>query len=948
MLNPTEPKNRFHSSAATKPAAAATATAAAVSTAATAARSLNSLLCRLMVLVLLCGPVGNAFRGSDRFDKGWCPSYCAELNEASSNDVHPCSGRYVFVIAAGRSGSTTVLNMLNSLPGLSMSGENSGALKDLVQYWNHSVVEAMNHDGTRRVKNMHATIESNFDPELRPPAMRTGPWMHNDIQSLRALPKLQELYRLTTGLGLAPTANDGGGAFEYAVGSKVLGHRLGNVFDTVMLASKLFPCSKFVWSVRRSHDEWYESLTKLKFGIEESEAKVLMHEMDAMHQQLPKKQSLWLELETFSGEANASTVTFNKLANFLKFPAEECRFANVMHSNRGRDGYGAANKLPEVLGSRQECTAKLKTQLALNSNYFRAGEVGVDGAPAVGTRRPLDWRCAPTCRNYYADHSNGDGTRRDLSELSALFRWKELCVKVPGFKRGPVEPYVYLYRILPQVDTVVHTPLTQYWRAYRRRQKTMRIPKVDVETEAMLKDQRYNALVWGAIEAAGHADPWRAPCEIESTPRTLLPTLDPPIAHLKDMTLITIEPLYKIKGPQLCTKHAIDCSAACWAKHGSISGPAPNVDCLRCQEALFTPPKTIEMCFLVHRSPRSLAVPYPTNFVPSNDRDTMMHILAVSKRKSRPELMTYASSDHGTFSQFRATLRKQCAQSNECTHYDCTSTVACKGKRCSICATPMVARRHLRAKFSLQPPGDSPTRQSMFDTLIQGCIPVFFSTCAQPDLLYETMYAPFLPVHARTSFGAGSWAVVLDARKVIADPLYVEKSLIEIAAADQGNLLRRMQKMIKAVIPRLLYPQQHANTTVECISTYKYAHYIYFDELVKRGITTLDKLKESTDFWAAAYFRHRSLRESSGGNATSGLPDAVVVDTIVKSGCIELNTTTIVPEDAAPTSPSNGTNGTKPGQSKVRKKPKYRSYRHKMQVLNARAMEEKMLQAIAP
>lgn len=64
--------------------------------------------------------------------------------------------------------------------------------------------------------------------------------------------------------------------------------------------------------------------------------------------------------------------------------------------------------------------------------------------------------------------------------------------------------------------------------------------------EAKLKDQKYAALVWRGIESTGHGNSYFAPCEIDSSPHMLLPTLEPPIAHLERMTLISIEPLYKI------------------------------------------------------------------------------------------------------------------------------------------------------------------------------------------------------------------------------------------------------------------------------------------------------------------------------------------------------------------------------------------------------------------
>ncbi|PQQ04785.1 hypothetical protein Pyn_11195 [Prunus yedoensis var. nudiflora] len=35
-------------------------------------------------------------------------------------------------------------------------------------------------------------------------------------------------------------------------------------------------------------------------------------------------------------------------------------------------------------------------------------------------------------------------------------------------------------------------------------------------------------------------------------------------------------------------------------------------------------------------------------------------------------------------------------------------------------------RPMLQASFCLQPPGDTPTRRSTFDSIVAGCIPVFF------------------------------------------------------------------------------------------------------------------------------------------------------------------------------------------------------------------------------
>jgi hypothetical protein len=66
-------------------------------------------------------------------DPSWCnckDHSCTTHDEEEGCDL--CSQKYVFVLAAGgRTGSTSLLEGLNALPGVSLSGENFGVLEDL-------------------------------------------------------------------------------------------------------------------------------------------------------------------------------------------------------------------------------------------------------------------------------------------------------------------------------------------------------------------------------------------------------------------------------------------------------------------------------------------------------------------------------------------------------------------------------------------------------------------------------------------------------------------------------------------------------------------------------------------------------------------------------------------------------------------------------------------------
>merc|ERR1712176_1668174 len=59
--------------------------------------------------------------------KQWCPN--ATITCHNSPLCTPCNRRYAFVFATARSGSTTLLQTMNELPHVRMSGENDNAFK---------------------------------------------------------------------------------------------------------------------------------------------------------------------------------------------------------------------------------------------------------------------------------------------------------------------------------------------------------------------------------------------------------------------------------------------------------------------------------------------------------------------------------------------------------------------------------------------------------------------------------------------------------------------------------------------------------------------------------------------------------------------------------------------------------------------------------------------------
>ncbi|VVA96170.1 unnamed protein product [Arabis nemorensis] len=125
---------------------------------------------------------------------------------------------------------------------------------------------------------------------------------------------------------------------------------------------------------------------------------------------------------------------------------------------------------------------------------------------------------------------------------------------------------------------------------------------------------------------------------------------------------------------------------------------------------------------LIERHPwevNDVAVPHPTFFHPKTDDDISSwqnKIIA----KPRRSLVSFAGGARpGDPDSIRSTLIDQCTSSpNKCRFLNCTNGGCNKAES--------VMELFQDSEFCLQPPGDSPTRKSVFDSLVSGCIPVIF------------------------------------------------------------------------------------------------------------------------------------------------------------------------------------------------------------------------------
>ncbi|XP_019455307.1 PREDICTED: probable xyloglucan galactosyltransferase GT12 [Lupinus angustifolius] len=116
-------------------------------------------------------------------------------------------------------------------------------------------------------------------------------------------------------------------------------------------------------------------------------------------------------------------------------------------------------------------------------------------------------------------------------------------------------------------------------------------------------------------------------------------------------------------------------------------------------------------------------IPYPTYFHPSKDKE-IHHWQERMRRMKRTNLFSFAGAPrpNSTYS-IRSVLIQHCQSYNK----------SCKLLNCYVnnqnkCDDPVHVMKVFQSSvFCLQPPGDSYTRRSTFDSILGGCIPVFFN-----------------------------------------------------------------------------------------------------------------------------------------------------------------------------------------------------------------------------
>jgi xyloglucan galactosyltransferase MUR3 len=181
-------------------------------------------------------------------------------------------------------------------------------------------------------------------------------------------------------------------------------------------------------------------------------------------------------------------------------------------------------------------------------------------------------------------------------------------------------------------------------------------------------------------------------------------------------------------------------------------------------------------------------IPYPSYFHPQFHgeitawQDEVRH----SERTHLFSFVGGARPNGHVSDKYRPTVISQCNRTESCL------LVLCKFWGAVWNAADEILGTMKQARFCLQPPGDTSTRRSVFDSILAGCVPVFFT-----DMTAYSQYTWYIPESRE------DWSVLIGPDQIGR----IEEVLSQIPEKEVG----RMREVVISMIPRVTYIYPNAS-----------------------------------------------------------------------------------------------------------------------------------------
>jgi len=167
----------------------------------------------------------------------WCPFAICQ----NSPMCTPCQRRFLLIIATGRSGSTSLLRMMNALPGIRLSGENNNELG----------FEKKALDNLLNVENFRPN-NNNYDA-----------WRHNEIPGGSLSCPIQKMFE-----AINPPKKQIMESKDFDDSNKIIGfktvrfHLNDSLKESVQFVKDSFPCVRVLVNIRSDIEGQSKSRTK--------------------------------------------------------------------------------------------------------------------------------------------------------------------------------------------------------------------------------------------------------------------------------------------------------------------------------------------------------------------------------------------------------------------------------------------------------------------------------------------------------------------------------------------------------------------------------------------------------------------------------------------------------------------------------------------------------------
>lgn len=220
-------------------------------------------------------------------------SPCHSSNIIGGQNFDFCSKRWLIIIATGRSGSTTVMDTLNVIPGIKLAGEHYGVIAKLRDYY----VE-------------YSKLKPEGDG---------GAWLHAKLNHTVPLVRFQQLIM---DMHPDPAAQD------TLLGFKEIRYSSEPMIHFLKL---LFPCSRFIFNYRKNFEQ------QAKSGFYRDGHRRNIQKLALLNREVVKLAKLYPETSYLLPLEDFSVDKFNGLLSWIGYD-KDCRFSTIAHSNK-HNGY---------------------------------------------------------------------------------------------------------------------------------------------------------------------------------------------------------------------------------------------------------------------------------------------------------------------------------------------------------------------------------------------------------------------------------------------------------------------------------------------------------------------------------------------------------------------------------------------------------------------------------